>query len=139
MDLWWDINKSQDITLLNYSNNKKHDLIVLEKAWEKINDELLQFVGLTDEVRYRMEQKKLSALAKINFILTGKTHFLTHAEIHELNAVDNSNGKTEIDLDENMAKLTKYFGTRIRAKEITVKEYYSYVKEAQNGSKKSLE
>jgi len=130
--IWLDIHETSDLTLLFIKQPKKINFKALEDAWEKINDEYLQCFGISEEMETTLENKRLAALAKCEYLITGERHHLTFAEIHEESAKIETK-KIKVDIENNLAKLTKFYGVRLRSNELTVREYYNFIKEATNG------
>ena len=130
--IWLDIHENSDLTLLFIKQPKKINFKALEDAWEKINDEYLQAFGISEEMETTLENKRLAALAKCEYLITGERHHLTFAEIHEESAKIETK-KIKVDIENNLAKLTKFYGVRLRSNELTVREYYNFIKEATNG------
>ena len=135
--LWIEIHKTGDITLLAKKNKSKYKLLFLYEAWKNINDEYLDAFGLSEELEYSLQQKRMAAIEKANYIITGMTHHLTHAEIHEQNSNFSKSNKDAVDVYTNLARLTKIYNVRLQAQKVTVREYYTFIKEANNGGKSS--
>lgn len=135
--LWVKIHKTGDLTLLSKEKKTKYSFAELLKAWEKINDEYLESFGLSEEQEYVLRERRMAAIEKANYIINGMTHHLTHAEVHEQNANFNPIKVEGTNIVQNMARLTKHYGVRLKENELTVREYYTYLKEANNGTKES--
>jgi len=130
--IWLDIHETSDLTLLFIKQPKKINFKALEDAWEKINDEYLQCFGISEEMEKSLNDKRLAALSKAEYLITGKRHHLTHAEVYEADSKVKKKD-TKIDIENTCVKLTKFYGVRIKSNELTVSEYYNFIKEAQNG------
>lgn len=129
---WVEIQETGNVSLLSKG---KVEIEKLLAAWERINDEYLEAFGISEQMEANLNEKRLAAISKANYLITGKRHYLTFSEIHLENANKVNLTNSKIDIEQNLARLTKFYGVRLRASELTVKEYYTYVKEAQNGRK----
>lgn len=130
--IWDKIHNTKDVTLLEKKGDNKHNLELLLKTWEDINNEYLMEFGLPEEMEDNLAAEIRAAKLKARYIIEGKRHFITHAQI-ELEKVKFKVQNKGISLQDNLANLTKYYGVKMTELNTTVKEYYSYVKQATNG------
>jgi len=124
--------KTGDFTyLLKDGNDKLPTELDEVKLWSDIYNEFLDTFGLSDNFKkYLKYRHKATQLYKEAYV-DGKKHKITFAKLADLKAIDAIKESNEGDLSRTSASLSKFYGFRINPLEISVKEYYSYVYQAQ--------
>ena len=135
--VWDKIHINNDLTLLaKNQEQKKFKTNVLVNAWEKINDEFLEEFGLPEEFERQLDLKRRAAEFQAKYIIEGKRHYLTHAEI-TLSEISNFSQRKKIKLGETLSLLMKHYQFKIDEKTTTVKEYFHLAKTITNGRKEN--
>lgn len=114
--------------LLKPGNTKKFKHDVLEKIWENIYDEFIKEFGLSEQYRLYLEEMGMYVQHLNAAYNEGNRAELTMAEIRKRKAeeiMQNNTNNSNLDL---YAVLSKGMGFQCKAKELTVKEAYSYLK-----------
>lgn len=117
--------KNNDPTLLVIEGEfKPMELIVV---WEKIYSEFIDEFGLSETYLHYIRIKKKWANEMYRVWVKGEKYRQAFAEIHleESSKLQQSNEDT---FTKDIALLSKHMGFRINPHEITVFEYYSYIK-----------
>lgn len=104
----------------------------LASAWEKIIDEYIKEIGLPDSyVAYLSHMRRYAKFVHDAF-LKGQKHLLNFAEIERAKAMQNVGAESGTFM-EGIAKVSKAVGFRIDPNQVTVSEYYAYIKTLGNG------
>lgn len=101
------------------------------KLWSDIYNEFLEEFGLSKNFKKYLKLRAKATRLYKEALVDGKTHKITFAKLADLQAVDAIKSVEGGDLSKTSAALSKYYGFRINPMEVTVKEYYSYVYQAQ--------
>tara|TARA_R110002153_G_scaffold7_3_gene69 strand:- start:3734 stop:4234 length:501 start_codon:yes stop_codon:yes gene_type:complete len=106
------------------------------KAYEILYEDYIATFGLNKLYKKLLEQMKKKALAELDFVITGERFKLTliELEVKKLEAMLNNNNN-ETTIEQTLVHISKWVGTWINAKNITVKEYFNLVNEIQNENK----
>ena len=99
--------------------------------WSDIYNEFLEAFGLSENFKKYMRLRQKATRLYKEALVDGKTHKITFAKLADLQAIDAVKETSEGDLSRTSASLSKYYGFRINPMTITVKEYYSYIYQAQ--------
>jgi hypothetical protein len=129
--VWFDIHKTGLLLLLIKDNRKlkEKDYIKLDEVWEKIYDEFMTRFGLSDEFIAGLESEVRIAKLQAEYIITGQRHLLTLAKIErEELRMSRKKETSPVELEDVLAKMSKFYGMRLRASEFTTAEYYTYLK-----------
>lgn len=133
---WFDIHNSGDYRLLlkEIVTINETDFEKLFDLWQEMYNDYMERFGLSEEFKENLDKQIEIAKLKAQLIITGKKHLRTIIRIkeEELNS-DNSGIKKPLGLEELLAKMSKSYGFKLESKELTVVQYYSYLKALKNG------
>lgn len=101
------------------------------ELWSNIYNEFLDTFGLSDNFKKYLKLRAKATKLYKEALVDGKTHKITFAKLADLQAIDAVKETSEGDLSRTSASLSKYYGFRINPMEVSVKEYYSYIYQAQ--------
>jgi len=134
--IWFDIHKTGDFRLLLkeiVTINAKQFQELFE-VWNEIYNQYIEMFGLSEEFLADLNQQVQLANYKAEFIITGDRYFKTLIKIEEAKIEFENKGKGEpMELEMLLAKMSKYYGFKLESKELTVVQYYSYLKNVKNG------
>jgi len=124
---WWKLHEKNDFKQL--LKNRKHKLTSRkEDVLDLLQNEFIEVFGIDENYsRYLKKQIEIELL-KIKIAKTGdKSHqiFIDMLEVELEDVTKREEGKN---LRNNTIAIEKYMGFKLTAKEVTVYEYYSYVK-----------
>jgi hypothetical protein len=105
---------------------EKIDTKVLEGIWEAIYDEFIKEFGISEQYRMYLEKMGMYVQHLDAAINGGDKSQLTFAEIKRRQAEDMLKGNES--KVSPYAVISKFMGFPCRPKEVTVKEFYSYLK-----------
>lgn len=101
-----------------------------ESAWNQIHDEYLKENGLDEQYRKLLLLLKTKAELELDYVLKKDKFLLTLLEIEEENLkIELSNKGEGVSIEQCLIHLGKFVGYYIRAKEISVKEYFVLLNE----------
>ena len=105
--------------------------INLENVWAKIYNEYIEEFGIPENYKTYifLQIEALNIYQKA--YSENKKHLLTLAEVKDKESITYLS--ENVKLSETSAILSKYMGYRINPAEISVKEFMSYIKLAENG------
>ena len=134
--VWFDIHETGDCRLLlkemcEVSSEEMSDLWMV---WEKIYNEYIDKFGLSEEFLEDLNNQIEVANYKAEFIISGDRYYKTMIRVAEdrIKMTKEDNSKP-MDLEVILAKVSKYYGFKLSSKEISIVEYYSYLKAINNG------
>ena len=106
------------------------------RAYEIIYEDYIATFGLNKLYKKVLEQMKKKALAELDFVITGDRFKLNLVEM-ELKKLESmlNNNNNDASIDTTLVHLSKWVGTWLNAKDITVKEYFNLVNEIQKENK----
>ncbi len=99
----------------------------LFEVWEKINDEIIDFVGISSDFKQILRAKKSIALLKCRLIDTGDRSLETLIEIQERQLL-NLYPKQKQNIDENIIAIELQLKMQIDIYKTSTKKYFSYIK-----------
>jgi nitrate reductase beta subunit len=133
--VWFDIHKTGDCRLLlkQFREVSEKEMADLWIVWEKIYDEYILEFGLSEEFLEDLNNLIELANYKAEFVITGNRYFKTMIQVQEETI---KMTKTNMDeppkLELILAKVSKYYGFKLSSRELTIAEYYSYLKAINN-------
>lgn len=108
------------------------------EAWSNMYDQYIKKYGLSKLYKKLLSIMKEKATLECTFVITRDRFKLTEIELKEeelKNAINNnSNGMT---IEQALVHLSKWLGTWINTKEISVTEYYNILEEYGKANKKN--
>lgn len=115
-----------EFTRISDEGNPEMDVI----TWEIIYNDYLKEFGLTETYKRMLNAMRKKAILELDFVLTGDRFKLTEIEIEEtrLNAMlqNAGNGMT---IEESLIYISKWLGTWLNVKNITVREYFNLLEQ----------
>lgn len=99
----------------------------LFKAWENINDEIINYVGISEDYKSILRIKKAIALMKVDMITTGDKSLETLIELKQIE-LKNSYPQANQELDESIIYIESALKIPIDVMKCSVKKYFSYIK-----------
>jgi len=134
--VWFDIHKTSDCLLLLTEPQEitPEQTNELWSIWDKIYNEYIAEFGFTEEFLADLNEKIELANYKAEFVITGDRYFRTMIRVHEERMKVNSTSEKEPPkLEVLLAKMSKHYGFKLSSRELTIAEYYSYLKSVTNG------
>lgn len=115
-----------EFTRISDEGNPEMDVI----TWENIYNDYLKEFGLSETYKRMLNAMRKKAILELDFVLTGNRFKLTEIEIEEtrLNAMlqNAGNGMT---IEESLIYISKWLGTWLNVKNITVREYFNLLEQ----------
>lgn len=99
----------------------------LFKAWEHINDEIINYVGISEDYKSILRIKKAIALMKVELITTGDKSLETLIELKQIE-LKNSYPQKKNELDESIIYIESVLKIPVDVMTCSVKKYFSYIK-----------
>lgn len=135
IEIWFKVHKSKDLTLLCIDKKEKYSIEKLNKLWDNLNDEYIDLIGLPENMENNLKARQKAAIYKARFIIEGKRHFLTHADIELQKVKEEKIKKDSVSLEENLGRLSKFMGFKLSGMKTMTTEYYNYLKIATDGTR----
>ncbi len=133
---WFDIHKTGDYRLLlkEIIDIDSDDFQELFDAWNVIYNQYIEKFGLSEEFLNDLNDQIQLANYKAEFIISGDRYLKTLIKVEEERIeAEKRNEAKEVELEILLAKMSKYYGFKLDSKELTVVQYYSYLKAVNNG------
>ena len=107
-----------------------------QNAWEILYNDFIREFGLNQDFKDYLELVQEKIRVTNEFIQTRNRWLLNDIGRleHEISQFNKTAGKG-LTIDEILPKMTKYFGVHLRERDLTVREYFKYLKEFQDGRK----
>lgn len=99
----------------------------LFNVWENINDEIINYVGISEDYKSILRIKKAIALMKVDMITTGDKSLETLIELKQIE-LKNSYPQAKQELDESIIYIESALKIPIDVMKCSVKKYFSYIK-----------
>ncbi len=99
----------------------------LFNVWENINDEIINYVGISEDYKSILRIKKAIALMKVDMITTGDKSLETLIELKQIE-LKNSYPQAKQELDESIIYIESVLKIPIDVMKCSVKKYFSYIK-----------
>jgi nitrate reductase beta subunit len=134
--VWFDVHSTGDYGLLLKGDRKisVEQYQKLFEVWESIYNQHIERFGLSEEFLEDLNLQIEIANYRAKYIITGQRHLRTMVRIKEEELMaGNSDTKKPLELEELLAKMSKYYGFKLESKELTHVQYYSYLKTVKNG------
>lgn len=140
---WWQVNSAGDLSFVLVERPKKKlnkkQLIALDKYWKIIFDNYISVFGFSEDFIRQLEKKKQIAMLKLQMIISDDLSIQTDidlAYIELLQLVDQTSGQS--DFYETKTSMERNLGFILDPKKITVREFYSYIKNLKKYSKQKV-
>jgi len=126
---WEKIHSTSELKYLFINRISIDNSEELEKIWRKIYDEYLIEFGLSQDYKDILEQKKKIANLKADYIIKEDRIMLNYINIEKaaLKSMYGDKSKATTFRD-SLVKLERIQGIKINTKEITVADYYNYLR-----------
>lgn len=125
---WVKINEKNDLSYMIIGSCKKINNKKLREGFEIIKDEFINTFGVSEVYKKILEAQIEIAKLEIDLALTGDNFLQNFIDMRLIDIKQLNEGATKGSHFETKMKLEKYLGFRLNEKEISVKEYYSYLK-----------
>ena len=140
---WWQVNSAGDLSFVLVERPKKKlnkkQLIALDKYWKIIFDNYISVFGFSEDFIRQLEKKKQIAMLKLQMIISDDLSIQTDidlAYIELLQLIDQTSGQS--DFYETKTSMERNLGFILDPKKITVREFYSYIKNLKKYSKQKV-
>ncbi len=134
--IWFEIHKTGDYSLLIKGKLKINDYIIdkCDKKWAELYNQYIDKFGLSEEFLVDLDSQIELAQQKAEYIINGDRYLKTLIKIGEEKLKESRTGEVKpVELEILLAKMSKYYGFKLESKELTVTQYYSYLKIINNG------
>ena len=130
---WKKIHDTNELKWLFVTKQEVENNELLEKRWALIYDEYLNEFGLSDEYKEILNVKRKIANLQADYIIKGNRITLNYINI-EKNALESlyDSSKKGSSFRESLVHLEKMQGIKINTKQITVADYYNYLRSIKN-------
>ena len=130
---WKQIHDTNELKWLFIDNVKCENTKELETIWASIYDEYLKEFGLSEEYKEILKIKRRIAMFQADYIEKEDRILLNYINI-EKNALESMYGATTkgSSFRDSLVHLEKMQGIKINTKEITVADYYNYLRSIKN-------
>jgi hypothetical protein len=131
------VNKTGDLSYLSQGRNLSKKLVPL---WEKINDELFEAMGISNDMQDQFSALRRLNIAKIDALMYGGA-YVTLYEIEEkrFKQLNQINSTAENDFYSTKIAIERTMGVFLDLKKISVYEYFKYVEVAKEKNGKNKE
>jgi hypothetical protein len=131
------VNKTGDLSYLSPNGNLSKNLVPL---WEKINDELFEAMGISNDMQDQFSALRRLNIAKIDALMYGGA-YVTLYEIEEkrFKQFNQINSTAENDFYSTKIAIERTMGVFLDLKKISVYEYFKYVEVAKEKNGKNKE
>ena len=130
---WKKIHDTNELKWLFTNKQEIENTKELETIWGNIYDEYLSEFGLSDEYKEILKVKRKIATLQADYIIKENRLTLNYINI-EKNALESLYGDTVkgSSFRDSLVHLEKMQGIKINTKEITVADYYNYLRSIKN-------
>jgi hypothetical protein len=119
-------NGKLELTRLNEDGTPEMDVI----TWENIYNDYLKEFGLSETYKRMLNAMKKKAVLELDFVITGDRFKLTEIEIEETRLKGMlENGGKGMTIEESLIYISKWLGTWLNTKQITVREYFNLLEQ----------
>lgn len=127
---WWNIHERMDYSYLLKQRREinRFEKIILIRSWNVTYNEYIKAFGFSDLFKQLMQKQQELARLKIEKMITGDRSLQTFIDITQIE-IDDLNKRTQNPgtLHESKINIEKIVGFRIDTKNVSVREYYSYI------------
>lgn len=101
----------------------------LDKAWEALYNEYVNVFGLGEQFKRALEMQVSIALLKLKKITTGDENIQTFIDVKSLQLAEMQKNNKGGDIYKAKKAIEKKMGIRIPLAEVSVREFYSYLRD----------
>ena len=132
---WKKIHDTDELKWLFVKKQEVENNELLERRWAAIYDEYLNEFGLSQEYKEILKVKRKIANLQADYIIKGDRIILNYINI-EKNALESlyDSSKGGSSFRESLVHLEKMQGIKINTKQITVADYYNYLRSIKNNN-----
>ena len=134
--IWFEVLKTEDYTLLIKDSAQKIKLKAneLSKAWEVLFNDWIKRFDFSEEYKENLEAKINIAMLQAEYIITGKKHYLTMANVEkDVLKMNGDQAEKPLNLESILWRMSKHYGFKLSSRDLTVTEYYSAINDINNG------
>lgn len=132
---WWKLHETNDFKWL-LKNEKKKVNRYAQKVFNRIREEFINEFGIDKKYEEYLNKIVKLTLLKIDICLNKNKSKKIFADLLELELEDMlSESEKKIFNDNGFSAVSKYLGTSIKIKEISVYEFYSHIKAIERHAK----
>jgi len=132
---WIELHEKEDYSYLLKDKGKAKEKHAI-KVMAILKDEFLNEFGVDSNYKDMLKKKIELQLLKIKMAVTGDKSHKIFADIIEVELENISKIKEGVSIKGNTIAIEKYMGFALRIREMSVFDYYSYVKEISNNINK---
>lgn len=123
---WWKIHETKDFKYLIHNKKKvtKHAPLIFDKLYS----DFIRTFGVSDNYKEYLDKLKEIEIAKIDMVVENDRSMETFIEVMEVELEDIKAVTSGGTYMETAIAVEKNMGFKINTKEISVFEYYSYIK-----------
>jgi hypothetical protein len=127
---WFRCIRTQDLTYLLVERKKKHNEDELAKVFQELNNQLIDELGFSDDHINYLHKLRACNIAKSTWLISQNNFDFTLMKIAEAELEKISKTKSTSNGGNEKISAERILGFRIDLKEVSVVEYYEYIKEA---------
>lgn len=125
-----------DSSPYNLKKLDKKELFELSEVWKNINCQIIDYIGISDDMRQVLRIEKDISLLRLQMIETGDRSIDTIINLKELE-LNQIRPKEKKSIEESIVLLEIFLKMPINSKNTSVKRYYGYIDYIlKNGRKK---
>lgn len=137
IDRWFKIDEKNDLSHLLIGKERKlkpHEIKILEVVWDNMLCEFVDEFGISEKMKNINTCRKKIILFEIKQATTGENQ-QTFINVERKKLENLTKEEVKQSNSKSIADIAKYMGFRLNTKEVTVKEYFSYVNKLNEESK----
>jgi hypothetical protein len=108
-------------------NIPEKELNPLIKVWENINDQVTEYIGISEDMKQMLRLEKSIALLRVELMVSGDKTLETIIQLKEME-LNQMKPKTSQNIEDSIVLVELYTKLPINIFQTTVKRYYGYVK-----------
>ena len=132
---WMEIHEKHDLTYLLVDTRHTARKEDLEKRWDALYSEYIAEFGIHDKYRDYLMKMVHIARMKCDMILTDDFSLQNIIEVEEFELENMIKDREKIKYMDIVASLSKFMGFHVNTRQITVFEYYSYLRSFERATK----
>ena len=132
---WFKVNSTGDLRFVLIKHRTKYDTIKAKESFESLYSEYIDVFGISDSYVKVLELKARIAELRIDKAITEDSFIQNFINMAEMDLKDLYSQTNKTNTNEVKVHLEKYLGFRLNEKEVSVKEYYTYLNVMSTDSK----